>query len=396
MTGASEASGTLSTARFGHRSVLLDDGRVLVIGGNDNSGEPAANAEVWDPTTGEFSLAGTLGTPRYGHSLTPLEDGSVLAIGGWGPAALTSIERWDPETATFSEIGTLLDARAFHSATLLADGTVLVVGGNSGAGDNTSAEIVDTTTGSTSPAGDMAVGREEHTAHPLPDGRVLIVAGWDSAFLKLASTEIWDPATASFAAGPPLVEGRGAHSGTTLDDGRVLVVGGYNGPASAELWDEASGWTPAGSMASSLTGHTATLLGDGTVLILGGTSDIAAPAEPSALSWTPALGGPLGSYTRGVEDPRHPAAAADQREAHGDVKPYLRLTQPLVRDTKRRSAPPSELGRGAGPHRRRVPGREGGPRTHGVRCLQLQQGDQRGQLRGPEVRPRGHGQQQHR
>ena len=53
-------------------------------------------------------------------------------------------------------------------------------------------------------------------------------------------------------------------------------------------------------------------------------------------------------------------------------KHYVRLTQPLVRDTKDGDAASRDLGRGARPGRRGVPGREGGSRPDDVRHLQLQ------------------------
>ncbi len=75
----------------------------------------------------------------------------------------------------------------------------------------------------------------------------------------------------------------------------------------------------------------------------------------------------------------------------------LRATDPAPRARHEGwRAPTRDLGRGARQDRRRVPRREGGPRPDDIRHLQLQQGDQRGQLRGAEVQPDGPGQQQHR
>src|SRR6266542_4316536 len=48
-------------------------------------------------------------------------------------------------------------------------------------------------------------------------------------------------------------------------------------------------------------------------------------------------------------------------------------------------APAGQLGRGAGADGRRSASRRGGPRPADLRHLQLQQGDQRGQLRGSEI-----------
>ena len=78
------------------------------------------------------------------------------------------------------------------------------------------------------------------------------------------------------------------------------------------------------------------------------------------------------------------------------AKPYVRLTQPLVRDTKDGELRPATWDEALDRVVEGFAGREGGPRPDDFRHLQLQQGDQRGQLRGAEVQPGGPGQQQHR
>jgi formate dehydrogenase major subunit len=68
------------------------------------------------------------------------------------------------------------------------------------------------------------------------------------------------------------------------------------------------------------------------------------------------------------------------------ARPYVRLTQPLVRDTKGGDLRPASWDEALD----RVvagSGREGGSRPDDLRHVQLQQGDQRGQLRGAEVQP---------
>ena len=95
---------------------------------------------------------------------------------------------------------------------------------------------------------------------------------------------------------------------------------------------------------------------------------------------------------------RRGAATRPPVEGRRMAKGYVRLTQPLVRDGDRatgvlRPATWDEaLDRAAGGFRRRRPP----PRSHDLRLLLLLEGDQRGELRGPEVRPGGHRQQQHR
>jgi hypothetical protein len=76
---------------------LLKDGRVLVTGGRSAavSGSPIADADLYDPATGSFEPVGPMHDPRLGHSATLLDDGRVVLIGG----VVRSADRTDPEPA---------------------------------------------------------------------------------------------------------------------------------------------------------------------------------------------------------------------------------------------------------------------------------------------------------
>jgi len=121
---------------------LLVDGRVLVIDGTD------ASATVWDPTTRSSTAAGSLASvteARDGLITTLLQDGRVLVAGGnRGPTPhlFASAEIWDPGTLTFDATGSLTQARTSSGAAvvLLRDGRVLIVGDSLG-GDGSSAEV---------------------------------------------------------------------------------------------------------------------------------------------------------------------------------------------------------------------------------------------------------------
>ena len=69
---------------------VLPDDNVLVTGGNKNHDiAPAANAtlpaELWSPTTGQWTTLASNQVPRYYHSTAVLlPDGRVLLGGGWG------------------------------------------------------------------------------------------------------------------------------------------------------------------------------------------------------------------------------------------------------------------------------------------------------------------------
>lgn len=132
------AAVSMQAARFDHAAVLLADGRVLVAGGSDGAGTALASAEIYDPSTGHWTLTGNMLAARSGLTLSRLADGRVLAVGGYSsPAspALASTEIYDPTTGLWSATAPLAEGRRYQSATVLADGRVLVVGGH-GAGQD--------------------------------------------------------------------------------------------------------------------------------------------------------------------------------------------------------------------------------------------------------------------
>jgi hypothetical protein len=127
---------SMKVARFDAAAVALRDGRILVAGGSDASGNPLASAEIYDPSTGHWTLTGSLGAARYGQTMTLLTNGWVLIAGGLsGGASTGSSEIYDPASGRWTSTGGMIWARRFHSATLLGDGSVLVIGGHGSAND---------------------------------------------------------------------------------------------------------------------------------------------------------------------------------------------------------------------------------------------------------------------
>jgi hypothetical protein len=265
----------------------------------DSLGRTAAPQNFNIQIAQSFSSTGSMETSRAFHSATLLNDGRVLVAGGQSAplvssSALASAELYDPVSGNFSPTGSLNAARTQQTATLLLNGMVLVAGGRDSSGNAlATAELFDPAAGSFSPTGSMANARFSHTATLLNDGRVLVTGGSATASKILASAELYDPSTQKFApVAVPMETPRAGHTATLLKTGKVLLAGGSDpaGPlATAELFDSSSQtFVPTtGNMTVTRTEHTATLLQDGTVLIQGSANQAAELFDPNHGSFAP-------------------------------------------------------------------------------------------------------------
>ncbi len=304
-TATFTATGTPTAARQLHTATLLTSGKVLIAGGRGATGDPVPAAELYDPATGTFTASGSMLSPRYEHTATLLTSGKVLIVAGYkfgtAPAMITS-ELYDPATGTFSATGPLSVPRYNHTATLLTSGKVLVVGGQgnlSSTGayvDYASAELYDPATGTFSATGPLSTPRLTHAATLLADGTVLVTGGYNhmNGDTYLASVEVYDPVQGTFSAAAPMIDVRFGHTATALQDGRVFLAGGTALTTVVEIYDPGKQAFAARGLCR--IGHTATLLADGRVLFPGGRSSWyfgnAALFDPTHLDFVPTTGQP--------------------------------------------------------------------------------------------------------
>src|SRR4030095_2323223 len=125
----STAIGVLNTARIDHTATLLANGRVLIAAGTGASGA-LNSAEIFDPANpgaGFRMLSATMGTARARHTATLLNNGTVLIAGG---DTAGTAEIFNPTTETFSSALLAMAApRIGHTATLFSADSVLFAGG---------------------------------------------------------------------------------------------------------------------------------------------------------------------------------------------------------------------------------------------------------------------------
>ncbi len=276
-TGAWAATGSMATARREHTATLLQGGKVLVAGGQNGTppGYTAlSSAELYDPATGTWGATGALGSARAGHAAALLEDGTVLVAGGqtrWFPlpALYTATANvYEPGTGTWSATGSMGTARRSFTLTRIPGGLVVAAGGRN-ASYLSSAERFNVSNGGWGGAGDLGAARSGHAAALLPDARILLVGGMD-ATAAVGTMAEYSPGTNTWAD----VETGGArydHTATLLPGGRVLVVGGERSGwlSDAEIVDRTNpSWTTVATAWGREDG-TATLLPNGKVLVLG-------------------------------------------------------------------------------------------------------------------------------
>jgi Galactose oxidase, central domain/Kelch motif len=210
-SGEWTTTGSMLKARYGHTATLLPDGSVLVAGGfgsysSIGSIGPLTSAERYDPGSGTWTSTGGMAMGRAGYTATLLRDGTVLVAGGTchlsGGCVLASAEVYDHSSGSWTVTGTMAGVRGGHSATLLPDGKVLVAGGGNGScaepapscpsAGLASAELYDPRSRSWTATASMIGVRGGNTATLLPDGTVLVVGGGG----LLVSAELYDPGSA--------------------------------------------------------------------------------------------------------------------------------------------------------------------------------------------------------
>jgi WD40 repeat protein len=241
-SGTWTITGNLTTARTSQTATLLPNGKVLVAGGAITGGQ-TNSAELYNPTSGTWTATGSLALARYNHTATLLPNGKVLVTGGYdGNNVFANAELYDPAIGVWTATGSLATARYGHTATLLPNGKVLVAGGINFSGDLPSAELYDPASGTWKGTGSLATARSGHTATLLPNGKVLVAGGYNRASFILASAELYDPATGTWPAKGNLNHGHLGHTATLLSDSSVLVAGSsqFDSTKSAELYHSTS------------------------------------------------------------------------------------------------------------------------------------------------------------
>ena len=195
-----------TTARYGHGSMLMPDGKVLFLGGESLMNNQAATfpikAEIFDPS--DFSI-------------------KELDVEGWS------------QGRSFFTISELPDVAEVEEGEESMEKRFLIVGGNT-IGGPVNEVYIGTYTGGDKPSVSLSLlapptgfpAMVRHTATELADGRILILGGMDATSAPQKTTWIFDPATNGMVAAGNLTHGRYFHTATAMPSGRVVVIGGVD------------------------------------------------------------------------------------------------------------------------------------------------------------------------
>ncbi|WP_437877508.1 Kelch repeat-containing protein [Sorangium sp. So ce513] len=284
---------SMSYARIAPTATLLNDGRVLVTGG-DSLG---MRTELYDPSTNTWAAGPLMAVGRQYHTATLLGNGKVLVVGVQSVASTANAQLFDPATDTWSSVGSTSPNlnRMGHTATLLPNGKVLVVGGVNPVSSPVdylgSAALFNPVNNTWSTADDLFTAeRAYHAATLLPNGRVLLSGGRSEWEVRHTGYGVYEPGDDEWLLPGQMVRSRAYHTLTLLLTGEVLAVGGGTVNTTVEVYNPTSNLWSAGTAVFYHRSHTATLLNDGKVLVAGGIYDGTGNVTRNAYIYDPATG----------------------------------------------------------------------------------------------------------
>jgi hypothetical protein len=274
--------------RWGHTSVVLHDGSLVVIGGHFENNDVWRSTDQGATWTQMTDNAGW--TVRWDHTSVVLLDGSILLMGGYegarggdGTAYFNDVWRSTDQGATWTLITGYAGwgPRSGHTSVVLPDGSIVLMGGldsNSYKNDVwRSADQGATWTKMTAAAPWTA--RVGHTSVAFTDGSIILMGGTDG--YQSYKRDVWI-STDMGATWTQITEDadwphRWSHSSVALADDSILLMGGIglDNSRKNDIWhssDQGATWTQITEDAdwAARGGHTSVVLWDGSIVMMGG------------------------------------------------------------------------------------------------------------------------------
>jgi hypothetical protein len=273
---------SMKHGRWYPHCIVLEDGKVLTIGGFDEWGSNNRLAEIYNPSTKSWSIkydsttsntycvgndnpSAPPGLPCYGGSnqgtMPPVSlypralfmPTGLVAVAGQSKTTRT----WNPQTGKWTFAGNLSVARSYGNMVLLPlnnttsqKGQILVCGGSNSAGENATTVVqiltpnpsTNYTTFTFQTISPCKFGRRHAPNAYLPDGKIIFFGGTNfqnSSSGAYKNAEIFDPVAKSWTVVSGMTVPKIYHStGILLLDGRVWLAGSSYSKSNWELRSE--------------------------------------------------------------------------------------------------------------------------------------------------------------
>jgi Domain of unknown function (DUF1929)/Concanavalin A-like lectin/glucanases superfamily/Bacterial Ig domain/Glyoxal oxidase N-terminus len=260
-------------------AILLPSGEVLAYDGQLFAGK---NARVWNPVTNTFTSVNiATGTNIFCSGNCYLPDGRILVTGGHVGAAhvgVTDANIFNPTTRQWTRAASMHTPRWYPTNTTLPDGRILVTAGEINC-DGCNALIPEiynaiTNTWTELPAASLDISYYPHM-FVLPDGRVLAAGSAETAIVTQAldiSTQTWsviDPNAVDGGSAAMYLPGKVLKSGTSTNPDDPTVPSAPTAYV-LDMTQPSPKWREISPMVFPRTYHTLTNLPDGKVLAIGG------------------------------------------------------------------------------------------------------------------------------
>lgn len=250
------------TERYGHTSVVLSNGNIVLMGGiTPGPVDVPRKNDVWRSTNGgdtwDLLTDNAPWSPRYRHSSVVLLNGDILLMGGdVGSPLYFSDEIWRSTNggANWSQVnvtGTYWSGRTAHTSVVLANGDIVLIGGVDDSGNiGYKSDVWLSETGGESwtrlveNAGWSTRWGHTSVVLPEPDGRLVLMGGESPEFGYM--NDVWvsenDGATWMKLMDHAGWSGRWMPASVVLSSGHILLLGGYdNDGYMNDVWASAEG-----------------------------------------------------------------------------------------------------------------------------------------------------------
>jgi len=228
--------------------------QLYAVGGRNQQQGPLDTIEMFDTWHGKWVTCPSMAVRRAGCAAASLPDGRMIVIGGYDESGivkglLSSCEIFDPSTQTWTTSAPLQRARWGHGCACLG-GLVYVVGGCSlrpGAPPHDAfmetlrgCEVYNPQTETWSTCSDLSMARAGSRVVTLGDRCLAAVGGCDDVFGRaemLPTVELFDIEVGRWQLlNVQLTTPRTTAAVAAIDDRRILVIGGAPSLSSAEVY----------------------------------------------------------------------------------------------------------------------------------------------------------------